>query len=186
MRKLVITLCMLALHALSFSQSNNNQKSGTVGQTSFFAEGGGPGIAFSANIDRRFKPGRLGLGGRIGLGFVSAYDDYYDPINNTYYGGDQKSAITTPVQLNYIFGKENSAHTFEVGAGFTYVTSKLNIMNFDYYGAQDRRSQFFGTFCFMYRRQPLNGGFSWRAGITPLASSDYIQIFGGASIGYNF
>jgi len=136
-------------------------------------------------MDRRFSPGRLGWGGRIGLGFVSAYDDYYDPVNMVWYGGDQKSAITTPVQVNYIFGKDNSVHTLEVGAGFTYVSQKLTIMNFDFYD-EDRRSQFFGTFSFMYRRQQLNGGFSWRAGFTPLVAKSYIQPFAAVSIGYNF
>jgi hypothetical protein len=185
MRKQTVTLCLLLLISnFIFSQGN---KPAATGKTSFFAEAGGPGIAFSANLDTRFKPGRLGWGGRVGLGFVSAYDDYYDPTTGMYYGGDQKSAITFPVQLNYIFGKENSSHTFEVGGGVTYVSKKLSIMNFDYYyGGKDRRSQVFGTFCFMYRRQPVNGGFSWRAGFTPLIAQGYVQGFAAASVGYNF
>ncbi len=189
MRKLLITLCLLFLFLpFSFSQSNNSSSAkSSLGQSSFFAEAGGPGIAFSANLDRRFKPGRLGWGGRIGLGFVSAYEDTFDPITGYYQGGDLKSAITTPVQLNYIFGKENSAHTFEVGGGFTYVTKKLTIMNFDnYYRNRDRRSNLFGTFSFMYRRQPVNGGFSWRIGFSPLVAKGYIQAFGAASVGYSF
>lgn len=184
MRKQIFSCFLLCISNFIFSQAGKPSDI-TIGQSSFFAEAGGPGIAFSANIDRRFKPGRLGWGGRIGVGFVSAWDDYYDPVTNTYYSGDQKSAITFPVQLNYIFGKENSAHTFEAGGGITYVTRKLTIMNFDYYN-KDRRTQWFGTFCFMYRRQPKGGGFSWRAGFTPLIGSSYIQAFGAASVGYNF
>lgn len=185
MRKQLYFACtVLFISNIIFSQ-NSKPSNSTVGQSSFIAEAGGPGIAFSANLDKRFKPGRLGVGGRIGLGFVSAYDDHYDPSTGYYYGGDQKSAITFPVQLNYIFGKENSAHTLEVGGGLTYVTKKLTIMNFDYYN-KDRRTQLFGTFCFMYRRQPINGGFSWRAGFTPLVGKSYIQAFGAASVGYNF
>src|SRR5687768_10929482 len=126
MRKTVIPLCLLLLISqLIYSQENK----ASVGQGSFFAEGGGPGIAFSANLDKRFKPGRLGWGGRIGVGFVSAYTDYYDPVTGSY-SYDDETAITFPVQLNYIFGKENSAHTFEVGGGLTYVTKKLEILNF--------------------------------------------------------
>jgi len=185
MRKQTLTLCLLLLISnFIFSQEN---KPAVTGKTSFFAEAGGPGLAFSANLDTRFKQSRLGWGGRAGLGFVSAYDDYYDPTTGMYYGGDQKSAFTIPAQLNYIFGKENSAHTFEVGAGLTYVSKKLSIMNFDYYsGEPDRRSQWFGTFCFMYRRQPVNGGFSWRVGFTPLIAKGYVQGFAAASVGYNF
>ena len=185
MRRQLLTLCLLLfVSTFIFSQGD---KPASVGKSSFFAEVGGPGIAFSANLDTRFKlGGRLGWGGRVGLGFVSAYDDYYDPTTGMYYGGDQQSALTVPVQLNYIFGKENSAHSFEVGGGITYVTKKLNIMNFDYYGNEDHRTQWFGTFAFMYRRQPVNGGFSWRAGFTPLVGNGYIQAFAAASVGYNF
>jgi hypothetical protein len=44
----------------------------------------------------------------------------------------------------------NSPHTLEVGAGMTYVGNKLEIMNF----YNDKQSQLFGTFSFMYRRHP--------------------------------
>ena len=58
-------------------------------------------------------------------------------------------------------------------------------MNFDSYD-EDRRTQLFGTFSFMYRRQPVNGGFSWRIGFTPLIAKSYIHAFGAVSVGYNF
>ena len=187
MRKHTITLCLLLIVSnLIFSQDNKISQDQSVGKSSFFAELGGPGILFSANYDTRFKKSRLGFGGRIGIGFVSAYDEYYDPTTGMYYGGDEETAITFPAQLNYIFGKGNSPHAFEVGAGITYVSKKLNIMNFDSYGNEDQRTQLFGTFCFMYRRQPVNGGFSWRIGFSPLVGKGYIQAFGGAGVGYNF
>ena len=137
---------------------------------------------FSANIDHRFTQSNLGFGGRIGLGFVTAYE--YDTVSYSsyYYSDDPVSTITVPVQLNYIFGKPNSPHTFEVGAGVTYVGKELEIMNF----YDDRESKLFGTFSFMYRRQPKDGGFTWRIGFTPLFAKGYIQAFGGAGLGYNF
>jgi len=182
-KQFLITALLLSCFSFLFAQKNTSGTGkSTVGQNSFIAEAGGPGIAFSANIDRRFKTSRLGWGGRIGLGFVSAYDDYYNPVTGYYYGGDQKSAITFPAQVNYIFGKEKSPHTLEVGAGFTYVSKKLSIMSF----YDDKRSNFFGTFSFMYRRQPVNGGFSWRAGFTPIFAKGFIQPFGAVSVGYNF
>jgi hypothetical protein len=95
------------------------------------------------------------------------WQENYDPVTG-YYDGEDVTAITFPVQLNYIFGKEGSAHTFEVGGGITYVSKKMEIMNF----YDDRETQLFGTFCFMYRRQPINGGFSWRIGFTPLVEKD--------------
>jgi len=184
MRKqfLTISLLFLFLNFLSAQKSNSLADEKFSGQTSFFAEAGGPGIAFSANLDKRFKTSRLGWGGRIGLGFVSAYENYYDPVTGYYTYGDQRSALTLPVQVNYIFGKETSPHAFEVGGGITYVSKKLEILNF----YDDKQSNFFGTFSFMYRRQPVNGGFSWRAGFTPIIAKSYIQPFGAVSVGYNF
>ncbi len=184
MRKkiLIVSPLLLFINFLFAQKSNTDKSNNSIGQSSFIAEAGGPGIAFSANFDKRFKPGRLGLGGRIGLGFVSGYDDYYNPTTGYYMGGDQKSAITFPAQLNYIFGKGNSPHTLEVGAGFTYVSKKMDIMNF----YDELNSNFFGTFSFMYRRQPINGGFSWRAGFTPIVAKSYIQPFAALSVGYNF
>src|SRR5574339_1055906 len=130
MRKATLTLCLsLIISHLVFAQDNKIDQDQSIGKSSFFAELGGPGILFSANYDTRFKQSRLGFGGRIGIGFVTAYDEYYDPATGQYYGDDQATSITFPVQLNYVFGKENSPHTFEVGGGITYATKKLNIMN---------------------------------------------------------
>ncbi len=163
----------------SFSQNTQSNVSKVPGQTSFYAELGGPGILFSANIDRRFKPSALGWGFRAGVGFVTADES---KIVNGSYEYNPASVITVPVQLNYIFGKTDSPHTFEVGAGATYAGKKLDIMNF----YDDKQSNFFGTFSFMYRRQPINGGFSWRIGFVPLVAKGYIQPSGAVSVGYNF
>ena len=178
MRKLFILIVALTVIQFSFAQDNAK----VSGRTSFFAEGGGPGIEFSINIDRRFTPSNLGIGGRIGIGFVTAWQEQVDPTTGYYMGGNDYSVITVPAQLNYVFGKENSPHTFEVGAGVTYAGKSLDIMN--YY--DERRSNVFGTFSFMYRRQPKNGGFSWRAGFTPLYAKNYVQPFAAVSIGYSF
>jgi hypothetical protein len=119
------------------------------------------------------------VGGRVGVGFVSGWEETYDPVTG-YYDSEEVTAITFPVQLNYIFGKEGSSHTFEVGGGVTYVTKKMEIMNF----YDENETQLFGTFCFMYRRQPINGGFP--ALDLHRSGQGYIQAFAGASVGYNF
>lgn len=180
MRKVLLLCTCLIFSSFIFAQ-NNLPTSKQIATSSFFAEGGGPGIAFSANFDKRFKNSHLGLGGRIGVGFVSADESTFDPVTG-YYDYEETSALTFPVQLNYIFGKAGSPHTFEVGAGVTYITKELEIMNF----YEDKQTQIFGTFAFMYRRQPMNGGFSWRIGFTPIFAKSYIQPFAAASLGYNF
>lgn len=174
--KAALLMLFLCSSSIVFAQEATSSK--IPGQTSFYAEIGGPGILFSANIDRRFAKSHLGFGGRIGIGFVTG--DTYDYVNNIDY--QQKSVVTVPLQLNYIFGKANSVHSFEVGAGATFVGKEIDIMDF----YEENRSNFFGTASFMYRRQPVDGGFSWRIGFTPLIANGYIQPSAAVSVGYNF
>jgi hypothetical protein len=181
MRKTTLLLVATVLIFCSVHAQSGNDPKLVPGRTSFYAELGGPGILFSANIDRRFRPTHLGLGGRAGIGFVTANEYKYDPVTG-YTNYDQASVITVPLQINYILGKANSPHTFEVGGGLTYVGRKLEFLDF----YQDKQSKLFGSFAFMYRRQPVDGGFSWRIGFTPLVARGYIQPFGGVSVGYNF
>jgi len=177
------SLCLL-VSVLSFfslyAQSTGDAKT-VAGRTSFYAELGGPGVLFSANLDKRFKPSNLGLGGRVGIGFVTSSFGDYDPVTG-YSNYKTRSVITVPVQLNYIFGKPTSPHTFEVGAGLTYIGKKLNLFEFD----NENGTNLLGSFAFMYRRQPVDGGFTWRIGFTPLVAGGYIQPTGGVGVGYSF
>lgn len=173
-------MVLALLSAVLFAAAQKSKSNTAVpGRTSFYAELGGPGILFSANIDTRFTSSRLGWGGRLGVGFVSADES---KLVNGNYEYNPRSVITVPVQVNYIFGKDDSPHTFEVGAGISYVGRELEIFNF----YEDKTSKWFGSASFMYRRQPLKGGFTWRAGFTPLFAKGYIQPTGGVSVGYCF
>lgn len=176
MPKQIFLTCLILVTTFSFAQMNNSRSTDELpAQTSFYAELGGPGILFSANIDRRFTKSNLGFGGRIGIGFVSGY------LHTDPYGYDEQSSVATfPVQLNYVFGKPTSPHSFEAGAGFTFTGKKVWIMDFT------DSSSFYMTASFMYRRQPVNGGFSWRIGFTPIIAKGYIQPSGAVSFGYNF
>ena len=173
MRNLFLPVLALFYYSVSAQEANLSK---VPSGRSFFAEGGGPGIMFSANYDQRFARSHVGWGGRMGIGFVTAWKDFEN------YEWELSSALTLPVQVNYIFGKPNSPHTLEAGAGITYVTKELDIINF----YENRRTQWFGTFCFMYRRQPLEGGVSWRAGFTPLIGNGLVQPLGALSVGYTF
>src|SRR5215218_2244760 len=104
MKKFVFAALFLSITCLVHAQSD---KKATSGRTSFYAELGGPGILFSANIDKRFKPSHLGWGGRAGIGFVTAMEEKFNP-NTGYSDYNDVSVITVPVQLNYIFGKASS------------------------------------------------------------------------------
>ena len=91
-------------------------------------------------------------------------------------------SLTFPIQLNYIFGKPSSVHSFEAGAGVTFTSKKIDPFGYSDSGP----TSVFGTASFMYRRQPKDGGFSWRIGFTPIIGGGYIQPSGGVSVGYNF
>ena len=178
MKKMIILLIVCSTSMIAIAQDSETK---VIPNKSFIAELGGPGILFSANFDSRFKKSALGLGARIGIGFVSGDESTYDPASG-FYDYKMRSVLTVPFQLNYLFGKPNSVNAFEVGIGVTYVGKKINFL--DYYN--DDATNILGTASFMYRRMPKEGGFSWRIGFTPLIANGYIQPFGAVSVGYNF
>ena len=175
-KEIPLALALITAAIFCSAQKNTTRTDENVlAQTSFFAELGGPGILFSANIDRRFTKSNLGIGGRVGIGFVSGY--FGTDVN----GYDKQSSVATfPLQLNYVFGKPTSHHTFEAGMGVTFTGKKIWIMDFE-----DSSSTYI-TACFMYRRQPVNGGFSWRIGFTPILAKGFIEPSAAVSLGYNF
>lgn len=180
MKKLTLTLALLFSITACFAQESTGDK--TVKQ--FYTEMGGPGIMFSANFDTRFvKSRQTGLGMRFGLGFtVKDNEEYIDDNGNIQYRF--RTIGTIPVGFNYLFGKETSPHTFEAGGGITILTSKVEMLN---YSSHQKKGNIMGFFSFMYRRQPINSGFTWRIGFTPLINTaGDIVPFAAAGIGYSF
>src|SRR5258708_31627696 len=107
----------------------------------------GPGIA-AVNFDMRFAKSESGIGGRIGLGGFSVGS-----------GTEKATAVFIPVGLNYLLGKDGR-HYFELGGGATFVSSRDQVGgNF---------SSTFGHLNFGYGLQPTEGGFLFRAAITPV------------------
>ena len=178
---LFVVFSLFAVKAIA----QENSPEGKVVNQSFFGELGGAGVLFSVNYDRRFTKSKLGIGARAGVGFISGYTDnyVYDPNGSYYSNGRYRSVVTIPVQVNYLFGRENSVNALEVGAGATYIGRRTDFLDF---AGEGNRPQVLGTASFMYRRLPKEGGFSWRIGFTPLIADGYIQPFGAASVGYNF
>jgi hypothetical protein len=145
----------------------------------FYTELGGPGVVLSANYDSRFqKYERLGWGYRVGLGFgVGSFEDenYYGSVNRTYY--------SFPVGINYIFGKFGSASSFEVGATATVLTRKVDLYNYDV----TKRGYVVGGMQFMYCWIPVNGGFTFRIGFTPMiGTAGDLFPMGAVGLGYAF
>ena len=129
----------------------------------FHTEVGGPGVIMSANFDARFKSSeRLGFGYRLGAGFgFGKFDNNSNDIHSvqvtrTYY--------SFPVGFNYVLGKPNKASAFEVGAVVTFLTRKVSLYNLDV----EKPGNVIGCFTLMYRIMPVDGGFSFRTGFTPI------------------
>lgn len=137
-------------------------------------EFGGPGF-ISANYDFRFQETRNGLGARAGIGYFSMEDE---------------SFLTIPVQLNYLLGKDG--HYFEMGVGASYVRNSYDSYRWSGNGNVEYRekvteNQVLGSLAFGYRKQPVDGGFNFRAGLSPiLFDGNFIPYLPYISFGYSF
>ena len=132
---------------------------------SIYAELFGPGFA-SINYDTRFTSKEAVIGGRIGFSGFST--------------GGNETIFFIPVGVNYLLGKDNR-HYFEMGAGATLMTASQSIF------IDNRSSSAFGFMQFGYRMQPKNGGFTFRANITPIFGRGFfIPYYFGISFGYKF
>ena len=145
----------------------------------FYTELGGPGIIMSAHFDGRFTShSRLGLGYRLGAGFgVGKFEKEgsFDNERRTYY--------SIPVGLNYVLGKPAKSFTFEIGAGAAYLTRKVSLYNLDVV----KPGNVIGFLSFMYRMMPVDGGFSFRVGLTPIiGTAGDLFPMGALSLGYAF
>ncbi len=150
---------IICLFAFIVSSSSFAQKPGMA----VFAELGGGGLA-SINFDSRFS-GNSGFGARVGIGGAS--------VNS--------AGITfIPVGINYIVGK-NDRNFFELGFGTTFVSGGN--------GGSDQFQTSFGFVDLGYRLAPADGGFFFRANITPVFSlkqGTFWPFWGGLSFGYKF
>ncbi|MDL2256875.1 hypothetical protein LJC06_01560 [Bacteroidales bacterium OttesenSCG-928-I14] len=174
----------LILLALSFLFVGVNAQEETFFGKQFYVELAGPGLGVSANFDSRFKNKEAyGFGYRLGLGFAQ----YKSFSTADIYNSKTKTVYTIPLGINYVFGKSKSSHTFEVGVGATILTKTISIAYDEDNNNVGEIGNFIGHFSFLYRRQPVNGGFTWRIGISPIigTSGDLIP-YGLVGFGYAF
>ncbi|MFZ4263421.1 hypothetical protein ACFRAE_15380 [Sphingobacterium sp. HJSM2_6] len=172
--KLFITTAILCLSAtISFAQQNANPDISLTRKQSLFFEVLGPGVTYSFNYDTRFQKTNNGLGGRIGVSYLGGADDI--------------KVFTVPVVLNYLLGKKGNY--FELGAGATFVN-----VSSDFESGSDvlflengNESTVLGTLNFGYRRQPVDGGFTFRAGFSPVfGQGNFIPYWPYIGFGYSF
>lgn len=160
---LLLGFCILsnALKAQSDKSANSMPASKAI-----YGELGGSGLVFSANFDSRFK-GHKGLGFRAGFGFFGAAS-----------GGEADGIITIPVGINYLFGKGEGPHHFEMGLTYTYLSTASSTFG-------DQESTFFFHPHFGYRFTKPSNSFNGRIYIGPLIGDGFVFFpFGGLSVGY--
>lgn len=137
-----------------------------------YLEAFGAGGYGSINYDRELRElGPLKLRGRVALSTLNVIDieQRFNPD------------VIVPIGLSLTYGKE---HQLELGAGQT-VTA---IVETDL--VENEKEREFGISAFLglgYRYQPLESGFIFRLGYTPLIEFyDSFRHWGGLSIGYRF
>lgn len=161
---------------------------------SVFVEIGGPSLVYTFNYDFRFdKTDMNSWGLRAGVGGYKLSDE---------------ALLTIPIQATRLFGK--GVHFFELGGGFTFINFKSTYSNYtmelnpdtgewiEIFSEETRKDWNFildidktptvmGTLNFGYRRIPKNGGFTFRANITPIFNNHgFWPLFAGIGLGYAF
>ncbi len=146
-------------------------------RNSVFIELGGSGVLYSINYDRvinEYFSVRAGL-------------EYMSVSASVSAGGSTASAKATflgiPVIGNFLWGNEN--HKLEVGAGLTIFRVTGSASSLDAVASGSGVAPV-GTGVIGYRYAPHDGGFTFRAGFTPLFSKEGWQPWGGLSFGYLF
>ena len=189
---------LIFLVAILFSCCSLNAQNEHVVGKIFYGEFFGPGVTMSVNFDARFNAGeRLGLGYRIGVGYgfegiddkfieaLKEFDivEFHTEFLINVHKGVQSTFYTVPIGLNYVIGKPQRASCFEIGAGATFFSKKVTMYTLQY----EKAGYAIGYLSFMYRFMPINGGFSFRAGITPIigTAGDLFPMF-AIGLGYSF
>lgn len=123
-------------------------------------------------LDTRFTKTEGGIGGRVGFGGFSVGDG----------NGDRVGLVFIPIGVNYLLGKDNRNY-FEIGGGATPVIGTAKSST----GDNGSFTSTFGHILFGYRMQPADGGFTFRAFISPVfGKGGFIPYYGGVSFGYKF
>lgn len=138
----------------------------------------GNGILYSVNYERALLDN---VTARVGFSYFSIGASGADA------NGQQSSAkislITAPVMANYLVGGKN--HNLELGAGALVVYASGESSG----GGASASAEgvgIAGTATVGYRYQPIDGGFMFKAGFTPLITKSGFNGWGGLSLGGAF
>ncbi|MGY6742951.1 MAG: hypothetical protein ACXIUQ_09470 [Cecembia sp.] len=178
MKKLLILFCFVFLVQFSVLAQ-------VPGSQSVYVELGGAGLAYSFNYDFRFDKNDINSWGmRLGAGGWATN------------WGNRERLLTMPFQLNKLFGSQK--HFFELGGGATFVYYRdqwnnswsgetILYKDFDFILNTGDTPAFMGTLNFGYRRIPVDGGFTFKANLTPIFNQNgFWPLWVGVGFGYAF
>jgi hypothetical protein len=149
---------------------NESKAQSEFKRNTLFGEFGGSAGLISLNFDKRFSKSPEGFGVRIGAGYMAWQDT---------------EIFNFPILVNYLTGKNGKY--FELGFGPTigYAQERQEPMDPDL--SFEPYLTVFGSINLGYRYQPVNGGFNFRAGISPILNfDDIIPFWPYLSFGYSF
>lgn len=167
MKKFVVVFLFLSLigHSASYAQQTEREQGRGV-----YFELFGSGLTYSINYDQRFEKRFDGLGFKAGLSYI---------------GVDGTSVATFPLGLNYLLGKNGKY--FEMGLGGTYLAGADRSNTFFTGDGRTTGDGFVGNLILGYRSEPQDGGFLFRASVTPMFGSGFFwPFYAGFSFGYAF
>lgn len=156
MKKIVLFLSALII----FGISTNTQAQDSFKRNTVYGELAGSGGFFSLNYDRRFGDAPTGFGMRTGVG---------------YFQYSSERTVTIPIMANWLIGANGKY--LELGAGMSLGYHEIFEHNPNMAVSMEdfEPSSRFGLWQTPllnvgYRRQPIDGGFNFRAGLAPIAS----------------
>jgi hypothetical protein len=156
--RILMVVAVLGAALPIFAQSNN----------AMFVELGGSAVALSVNYERRFRPVWFG---RVGLSVVES----------TSSGGETDTSFIIPLTASWV-NRPQANHHLELGGGVTFAGGDRH----DLFGSDSE-----GTYSTLiltgiagYRYQKPDGGFQFRAVLTPFAGGGDSIVWAGFSFGY--
>jgi hypothetical protein len=150
-----------------------------VCRNSIYVELLGHGIFYSVNYEYRMSD-KISLRAGVSIWSIKSMDLLIFQINGIKFR-------SFPVMVNYLIGKRSSR--FELGAGImpAYISSEGGSVFYLMKSTDSNHTTIFPVIANVgYRYQPEDGGFIFRAGITPAFRAGASAVQFGLSIGYGF
>lgn len=135
----------------------------------------GPAVLYSLNYERAFTDD---IAARIGVSYFSI--EASDTVNNS----AKASVLMVPVTVSYL-GIGSPNHMLELGAGGVLFHASAGV-DFGGTEAEDSITSGWGTAIVGYRYHPADGGFMFRAGVSPLVGSGGALVWPHISLGGAF